>query len=513
MDTVIVKKNRYVDSVSLMSAGDRIKQLGGIQAAEVQMATPANCELLETLGFVLTDSVTANDLVIAVRADAEEKCREAVQLAQDILDHKSGADTGNIYHNLREIDLEEDPYDLVQISLPGEYAAAEAKEALEKGLDVFIFSDNVSLEDELELKRLGMEKGRLVMGPDCGVGLIGGVALAAGSIIAPGPIGIVGASGSGAQEVACIIEKCGWGVSTLIGTGGRDLYPQIGGISMLQGMKRLESDPETKVIVLVSKLADLAVMEKILTAADSLTKPVTAVFLGGGEELFSGHRTKGSYSLEEAALNAIRLLGGEPPEIGFTDEEINRLAEKELSLLGPEQKYFRGLYCGGTFTEEGLIYFSRHNPGAELYTNLENQYARKLPDHRKSRENTILDLGAEDFTADAPHPVFEPALRLNRFYQELEDPETAVVLLDFITGPGVHPDPITPFVRAYEDSVLARGKKLVVISSICGSREDPQNIAEKTELLRKAGVLVMPSNYQSSRLASAMMAKLAERGK
>lgn len=512
MDKVIIKKNRYVDSVSLMAVGDQLKQLEHVQAADVQMATPANREMLEKSGFILPQDTTPNDLVIAVRADTESCLEKAVQLAIDILDHKTGTDNGPVYHSLKEIDLNQDPYDLVQISLPGEYAANEARLALEKDLDVFIFSDNVSLDEELELKRLGAEKHRLVMGPDCGVGLIGGVALAAGSIVAPGPIGIVGASGSGAQEVACIIERCGWGVFQIIGTGGRDLYPQIGGLSMLQGMQRLEQDPNTKVIVLVSKLADLHVMNKVLTAADALSKPVTAVFLGSDASLFEGHKTLGAFSLEEAALNAVRLLGAAPPALALSDDELNQLADQQLSLLAPRQKYFRGLYCGGTFTEEGLIYFSNHNPGVTLYTNLKNKYALKLPDHLKSQENTILDLGAEDFTADAPHPVFEPALRLQRFYQELEDPETAVILLDFITGPGVHPDPITPFVRAYEEKVLKSGKKLTVIASICGSAEDPQNVLEKVELLKQAGILVMPSNYQSARLASVMMAKLAERG-
>ena len=511
MDKVLVERNRFVDSVRLMSVGDKVKQLGGIHAAEVQMGTPANREMLEEIGFQLPDDIAANDLVLAVRADTEAKIDEAFQLMRDILDHKSDPEADVTYHSLKEIDLEQDPYDLVQISLPGEYAAKEAGEALEKGLDVFIFSDNVSLEDELALKRKGAQKDRLVMGPDCGVGLIGGVALAAGSIVADGPVGIVGASGSGAQEVACIIEKCGYGVSSIIGTGGRDLYPQIGGLTMLQGMKRLEADPGTQVIVLVSKLAGLDVMNKVLTAADALSKPTAAVFLGSDGTLFANHRTHGVFSLEDAAMEAIRLLGKEPPAFGLSDEEIDRLAEEELSQLGPERRYFRGLYCGGTFTEEGLIYFSRHNPDVPLFTNLKNRYAQKLPDHRVSRENTILDMGAEDFTAETPHPVFEPALRVKRFCKELEDPETAVILLDFITGPGVHPDPILPFVHAYENPKPAGGGKPVVISNICGSREDPQNVYEKTKLLRKAGILVMPSNYQSSRLASVMMTKLVER--
>lgn len=511
MDKIIVKKNRYVDSVSLMSIGDKVKERGGISAAEVQMGTPANKEILEGLSFKLPNDITPNDLMIAIRADDEEKADQAVKLVEDILDHKTGADDGVIYRSLDEIDLEEDPYNYVQISLPGEYAVEEAKKALEKGLNVFIFSDNVSIEDERSLKELGREKNLFVMGPDCGVGLIDGVALAAGSIIKKGTIGIVGASGSGAQEVACIIEKCGYGVSSLIGTGGRDLYPEIGGIAMIHGMEWLDKDPETSVIVLVSKLADLKVMHRVLNVADGLSKPVVAVFLGSDSTLFEGHKARGTFSLESAALEAIHQLGEEPGKFGLTDDEIRNLAEKELSGLGVNQKYFRGLYCGGTFTEEGLIYFSQHNKGVTLYTNLENKYAKKLADPQVSCDNTILDLGAEDFTAEAPHPVFEPALRLKRFYQELEDPEVAVILLDFITGPGVHSDPITPFVDAYKAAVTEKGKKLVVISNICGSTEDPQNVVEKKKMLQEAGIIVMPSNFQSARLASAMMKCLAEK--
>lgn len=514
MKKIVVKKNRYVDSVSLMSIGDRVKQLEGVRDAEVQMATPANMEILRELGFELPEGTSANDLVIAVNCDTEDQVESSLQLIDDILNHKVGGDEpAAMYPSLDEIDLVKDPYDLVQISLPGEYAAQEARKAINKGLDVFIFSDNVSLEEELELKQLGVEKGCLVMGPDCGVGLIGGVALAAGSIVRHGPIGIVGASGSGAQEVACIIEKCGYGVSSIIGTGGHDLYPQIGGISMMEGMKRLESDPETAVIVLVSKLADLSVMEKVLTRADELSKPVVAVFLGSDETLFQNHRTHGAFSLEQAATGAVGLISGKVPVFGYSEEEIKEIVKKEMGRLSSGQKYFRGIYCGGTFTEEGLIYFSRHNKDVPLYSNLKNRYSIKLDSHLISKKNTILDLGSEEFTKDAPHPVFDPSLRLKRFYKELEDPEVAVILLDFITGPGVHEDPITPFVRAYEKEVIEKGRTVTVIASICGSMEDPQKVGEKADLLRRAGIIVTDSNYQSTRLASALMEELAKRGK
>ena len=505
MKKVVVKKNRYVDSVSLMGVSDRVMTLKGVNNIEAQMATCANQDVLKQLGYSLPEEVTANDLVIAITAEDDNCYADALKMAEDIIDRKN-VDDEKHYSDIDEIDTEKEQYDLCQISLPGEYAAAEAKKALEKGMDLFIFSDNVPIEEELEIKQLGQKLGRLVMGPDAGVALIDGIALAAGSIIKDGPIGIVAASGSGAQEVGCIIEKCGMGVSNIIGTGGRDLYPQIGGITMLEGIKRMERDPKTKVIVLVSKLADLGVMDRVLSVADNCIKPVVALFLGSDETLFHKHKVHGTFSLEAAALAAVRLAGGEVSNFGFSEEELSTLTDKLVARLTPEQKYFRGLYCGGTFTEEALQYFAEHNKDVKLYSNLTNAYSTKLESSEKSKGHTILDLGAEDFTAKAPHPVFDPSLRLKRLRQELEDPEVGVVLLDFITGPGVAYDPITSFADE-----CAKHSSVIFISNICGSLEDPQDISEKQKLLTEAGVIVTKSNYQSSKLASKLMNALEGR--
>lgn len=271
-----------------MSVTDSVKKADGIENCNASMVTAANREILEGLGFDIPADVGANDLVVAVIASDEAAADAALALGQDLLDHKNAASGGKTYDNIEDIDLDEDPYDLVQISLPGEYAAAEAEKALKMGLDVFMFSDNVSLEDEKRLKELAISKGVLMMGPDCGVGYLKGVGLAAGSCYHPGCVGIVGASGSGAQEVGCLVEKLGFGISSLIGTGGRDLYPEIGGIMMLEGIRRLERDPDTKIIILVSKLADLTVMNKVLSFADIVSKPVVAIFLGADEKLYEG---------------------------------------------------------------------------------------------------------------------------------------------------------------------------------------------------------------------------------
>lgn len=505
MQKVIVEKKRYVDSVSLMGIPDRVKTIKGITNVEAMMATAANQAVLKLLEYTLPEDVTANDLVIAVTADSAEICDAAVEMVKNIIDRKDVEDYTQ-YSSLEQLAESGEQYDLCQISLPGEYAAAEAKKALKMGMDVFIFSDNVSIEEELELKQLGTSLGKLVMGPDAGVAVLGGVALAAGSILRDGPIGIVAASGSGAQEVGCIIEKCGYGVCDLIGTGGRDLYPQIGGITMIEGIRRMENDPRAKVIVLVSKLADLGVMDKVLAVADGCTKPVVAVFLGSTPELFEGHKVHGTFSLEECALKAVELAGGNVGDFGMTDEQIEDLAQTSVSKLATEKKYFRGLYCGGTFTEEALQYFAAHNKDVTLYSNLSNRYCTKLADSEQSEGHAILDLGAEDFTAKAPHPVFDPGLRLCRLRKELEDPQVGVVLLDFITGPGVAADPITAFATE-----CAKHPEIIFISTICGSEEDPQNVVEKEKLLRDAGVIVVKSNYQSAKLASAMMNALDRR--
>ncbi len=512
MKKVVVKKNRYVDSVSLMGVGDKVLALEGISNCETAMCTPANLEIMVDLGYNVPEDTTANDLVLCVTADTEEQIDKALALILDIIDHKTTVEEGaTVYKSLSEIDLNKDGYDLCQISLPGEYAAAEAKKAISMGMDVFIFSDNVSLEEELEIKQFGAKHGKLVMGPDCGVGLLKGVALAAGSIVSYGPVGIVGASGSGAQEVACLIERLGCGVTQIIGTGGHDLRPQIGGITMLAGMRRLEADPDTEVIVLVSKLADLTVMDKILGEADKLKKPVVAIFLGGDEKLYEGHKVHGTMSLEAAAVKAVELVTGKEQKLGFTDEEIDAIVKREIAKLKPEQKYVRGLFSGGTFTEEGMIYYSEHNKGVKLYSNLDTKYAEQIADHNISVGHCILDLGAEDFTAEAPHPIFDPALKLRRLYRELEDKEVAVVTLDFITGPGVHLDPVRPFAEACKKIIEERQGAITFISNICGSVNDPQNAEECRKMLSDAGVIVTDSNYASTKLASAMLAALEAR--
>ena len=370
MKKVYVIKNRYVDSVTLMGVAVELTELPGVTGAESGMGTSQNVDLLTGLDYPVPAGVTKNDLMIALDAEGPEALEAAFAAAQERL-ASGGGHSRRVYRSVDELPVGR--YDVLQISLPGEYAVQEARRAIDRGMDIFMFTADVTLEQERALKEYGRDHGRLVMGPDAGVGLLGGVALAAGSIVRPGPVGVIGASGSGSQEVACLIEQMGSGVTCILGTGGRDLKKEVGGVSMKADMKRLEKDEDTKLICLVSMLADREVMEEVLLEADQLTKPVVAVFLGADETLYQGHRVTGTYSLQEAAKACVRLVTGHEPSIGWTEEEAAAIAREKAASLSREQKYFRGLYTGGTFAEETLMTFRAVAPEIALHTNRDTQ--------------------------------------------------------------------------------------------------------------------------------------------
>ncbi len=504
MKKVFVIKNRYVDSVTLMGLAVSLTEIEGIIGAESGMGTVQNIDLLKSYDYTVPGDTTKNDLMVAVDADTEEMLNFAFEEAKKRLSLGSGKKS-KTYTCVD--DLPEGVYDVVQISLPGEYAIKEAKRAIEKGMDVFMFTADVTLEQERELKEFGRDHGKLVMGPDAGVGLLGGVAMAAGSIIKFGPVGVIGASGSGSQEVACLIEQMGSGVTCVLGTGGRDLKKEVGGVSMKADMKRLEKDDDTKIICLVSMLADREIMEEVLCEADKLTKPVVAVFLGADEELYKGHNVVGTYNLQGAAKACVKLANGVEPKIGWTNEEVEKIAEDAVASLSPEKKYFRGLYTGGTFSEESLMTFCSVAPEIQLYTNRDNtKYAKRLATHKVSEGHTLLDMGDLDFTAEAPHTVFDPAQRIARFNQELQNDDVALIAMDIILGPGVAPDPAScyvPMIRSNPDRIY--------VCAVCGGEGDPQGKDAIKKMLREAGAIVADSNYESARLCAKICQKMEAR--
>ena len=371
-------------------------------------------------------------------------------------------------------------------------------------MNLFIFSD-MDEDEELELKRIAHEKGLFVMGPGAGTAVVNGLSIGLMSKIRRGRIGIVAASGSGLQEVAVLVHQLGEGISQAIGVGGHDLSRKVGGIMFLQAMDYFASDPDTEVLVLVSKPPHPDTARKIYAALPK-DKPCVVFFLGGDREEI---RRAGAYapaSLEEAAQMAVCLLRGEEPAGGDylrrATAELAESAAAERSRLSPEQKYLRGLFCGGTHSEEavtllkGLVH--------RLHSNISFGGAELLEDRYLSVENSLVDMGDEVFTKGRPHPVMDPSILMDRLIQEAHDPETGVILFDLLYGYAIHPDPV----GAIEDALreVARierdeGRHICLVASLCGTDIDPQNVAEQARRLREYGVVIQPSNARAALLA------------
>ena len=374
MKRVLVEKDSYYDSVFLMLINREVGQIEGVTDAVVSMGTDVNVTLLKETGLAdkEIEGVTPNDLIVAVEGESEEVVEAAIAKAKELLDKKSSSDDGEHYKpSSLEGALKVVPEaNLAIISLPGEFASREVKKALNKGLHVMLFSDNVSVESEIELKNMAREKGLLMMGPDCGTAIINGKPLCFANVVRPGDIGVVGASGTGLQEITCAIEKFGAGITQGIGTGGRDLKnARIGGTMMLMGIEALKNDDSTKVIVVVSKPPADEVAVKVIDALRKTSKPSVIHFIGmepgkqEGNLYFAGN-------LEEAAGMAVALSKGETyKKRTYTIDraEIDAIIERETSKMSPEQKYIRGLYTGGTLADEALIMFDREIGG--IYSN------------------------------------------------------------------------------------------------------------------------------------------------
>ena len=512
-----VEKNSYYDSVFLMKLSRNISELGGVQKISVGMGTPLNKDTLKDLELLISEGEDAspNDLIIALSADSEEDAEKArVEFMRLLLDSSSNGKKS--YRSIEKLCSEKKDVNLAVISVAGEFAADEAMTAVENGLNVFMFSDNVPIEREVELKQLADKKGLLVMGPSCGLSYINNTALGLCSKARPGDIGIVGASGSGIQEVMAIVHRIGSGISHAIGTGGRDLSKDVGGITMLKGISLLEEDSDTSVIVLISKPPAAETTRKILDAVSSCKKPVVIQFINSKNDGEDAEGVFFSDSFEETAKRAVALSEGKSYEAGdeiAIEQGLIETASKEIPQFSPEQKYLRGIFCGGALSEEALTFMNK-NLG-DIYSNVSFDKDFMLDDPFKSFKDSIIDIGEEDFTRGKPHVAIDPSVRIDRFNAESEDPETAVILLDFLLGFGCHEDPtgmMIPHIREQRLKAESAGRNLCIVASVCGTDIDPQDYSEQVKKLEDAGVLVAENNGRAAQLAAILIKQLRERG-
>jgi FdrA protein len=470
-----IRAGAYYDSVVLMQLQRSLLGLPGVLDAGVVMATQANRDLLAA-NNLLPDSITANpdDLLIVVKANDDNFAADAIGKVDELLARRKSSIVSEDFRprSLSGAVKQLPEANWVLISVPGRYAAGVAREALELNKHVFLYSDNVSLEDEIALKKYAREKGLLVMGPDCGTAIINGIGLGFANRVRRGSIGVVGASGTGTQAVTSHIHVLGGGISHAIGTGGRDLKSDVGAITANQALDLLARDPETKVIALISKPPSPDVATQLVSAAQDTGKPVVIYFIGYPPPARKIGNLQFAISLSETAELAVK--------VGTKNTKI----DKKNSITN---KYLRALFSGGTLAYETLLGLQASL--SPIYSNAPITNDQLLEDPLHSRAHTIIDLGDEFFMVGRLHPMIDNDLRIRRMKQEAIDPEVGMILFDMVLGEGSHLDPageLVPIIRQIHQT----RKEIEFVAMVIGTDEDPQSIQSQIEQLKEAGVVV-----------------------
>ncbi len=494
----IVRKSEFYDSLHLMKVSEEVSQLRQVKKAAVVMATDLNKDVLKDMALLTEEAarVGPNDLVIAFELEHDEDLANVAARVEDLLTVQREEPGLAPAPSTLDGALEVLPRaNLTLISVPGEHAAKEAREALQRGLNVFLFSSNVPLQDEVSLKKLAREKNLLLMGPDCGTALIGGKILGFGNVVRRGSIGIVSAAGTGIQEVSSLIHQLGEGVSHAIGTGGRDLKDEVQGTTMRQGIKLLAEDSSTEVIVLISKPPSPAVARRVLEEAEKSGTTIIANFLGADPPAYKTEKATLTRTLEQTAVHAVAAVGGDTPEQvqqRLSTIDLESTVERELQGLADTQRHIRGLFSGGTLCYETLLIL-RDSIG-HVYSNTPLEPEYRLEDSHISQGHTCVDMGSEEFVVGRAHPMIDPTLRQARIMREGRDPTVAVVLLDVVLGYGSHPDPAGALLGSIAEvrvEAAEQGRRISFLASVVGTDEDPQDLGAQERKLQDAGVLVL----------------------
>jgi FdrA protein len=513
-----------------MRIGRELSDLDGVEDAAVVMGTAENKRILEASGLMTTElgGASDTDLLVAVKATSDDAACDALAAVDALLEGVRSAtnvDQAFVPKSLGGALQQAPDSNLALISVAGRYAGDLASDALNRGLHVMLFSDNVPLGTEIALKRRAHERGLLVMGPDCGTAIINGVPLGFANAVARGPVGIVAASGTGLQEVSSLLSNDGVGISQAIGTGSRDVKSEVGGVTFLDALDALADDDNTRVVVLVSKPPDDDVYRSIRMKAHGLGKPVVSIFLGMESEgdldatTLAGAAAKAAavvrgvtvdhaegFSAEGASEGALASAGEPGSYIELPGSPPGGLARELAAARGGDQKHVRALMSGGTFASEAVVVFGELGL-RDVHANVSSASATALADPLTSVGNCVVDMGSDEFTVGRPHPMIDYSLRRKRIVEESNDPSTAVILLDVVLGFGAHPDPGSELEEAVRDAC----KRVAVVCSVTGTERDPQVRSAVVRTLSDAGAAVMPSNAAACELAGKVASILAER--
>jgi FdrA protein len=452
-DHVELRTGAYADSVTLLQVSRQVQELTGVATAQVAMATPLNVEVLERMGFAVPGDATVNHLVVAIRLADDgdlDRVRAEVDRALSDSGRRAAGPSEEAPPRTTISALRHQPGSLVLVSVPGASAAVEAMDALESGSDVLIFSDNVPVDQEVALKRYAASRGLLVMGPDCGTAVVGGIGLGFANVVAPGPVGIVAASGTGCQQVLALLDHAGVGVTTAYGVGGRDLSVDVGGLATRTALARLDRDRSVELAVLISKPPADEVARELATYTESLPTPVHLALLGDGRP-----------DLTAATEDLLRALGHDVPAWPVRGETRTAAG-----------RCLQGLFVGGTMKQEAEVLVTAAGADAEL-----------------------VDFGDDEYTTGRAHPMIDPTIRLERLAEVAADDTTGVVLMDVVLGHGAETDPAGSLARAID------GIRPPVVVTVVGTTHDPQGLDRQVEALAAAGAEVHLSNAGAIRRA------------
>ena len=508
----IIRPNDYHDSVFLMRAVKRITAQPDITQAAAVMGSEQNKHLLAESGLVTSAVMDAgpNDLILMVKGASQEAVDTVLARAEEWLRPEEVTLKATASRTLMEALTYQPHANLAVISLPGEYAGREARHALEKGLHVFLFSNNVPLAEEISLKTYAREQGLIVMGPDCGTAIINGVGLGFANLVRRGSIGVIGPSGTGLQEITSLVHQAGAGISHAIGTGSNDLAEEVGGVSFLAALDALEADPGTKAIAVVAKPPGSRTLSILSERFARGKKPIAACFFGTGSWSPSTDAPAGTArTIDEVVALVLGLAGQAPTASNPEETRWNELVAEEGAKLRPEQHYCRGLFAGGTFCYQAQQVFL--DAGLTVHANSPLHGHKELSDPWRSLDSSLVDMGAETFTRGRPHPMIDATLRYERLVAEAEDPTVAVVLLDFILGFNAAADPAGDMIgaiRLAKERAVSRGGYLSVVANVCGTEGDPQGLSEQVRLLKNAGVILMPSAAKAASFAATLIRSL-----
>ena len=477
----------FLDSVILMQISRSITRLDGVEDAALMIGTPSNLDLLDKAKLLARASrkATGGDLILAIRARDEATAASALAKAEILLERPAVGHTGTTTLRPRTLRSAQDNLpaaNLALISVPGDFAAAEARKALHAGLNVMLFSDNVSLSEEVSLKREAVAAGLLVMGPDCGTAIIGGVPLAFANQIPQGAIGIIGASGTGIQEVSSLIAQAGYGVSHALGVGGRDLSDPVGGISTLAALAMLEADSATRHIVLISKPPSPSVAKRVIDTLAHSEKPCTVCFLGADVPSLPANVSFARTLKAAAELATVRSSKNNKPEF-----------KPIIPHVPPGRQRIHGLFCGGTLSSEAQVVFL--DQGVSVASNAPIPGAEAVG---SGTSHVLIDLGSDEYTRGRPHPMIDPTVRDEELTKALADPTLAVILLDVVIGFGAHPDPAGTIARVVASAGTERP---IVVASVTGTDDDPQDRRKQMAKLVDGGIVVAPTNADAATLA------------